>query len=180
MYQAPPFWLCRSRGGSTQRRAFGDENPYGAALPCSRASASPHQPNETKSATCTHGDLINRHPTDFSKSSTLPSCITKLFWWKWLKLTIIISFREAPRGFGEALARLRLHCSQNTMQRNSSPEELILQEDKAIKEQQKERHGDKKLLLKVKKQAPDRARTKPTSSGVLMRPCWLSKTKLIN
>lgn len=106
MYQAPPFWLCRSRGGSTQRRAFGDENPYGAALPCSRASASPHQPNETKSATCTHGDLINRHPTDFSKSSTLPSCITKLFWWKWLKLTIIISFREAPRGFGEAQTSL--------------------------------------------------------------------------
>lgn len=106
MYQASCFWLYRSRGVSTQRHAFGDENPHGAALPCPQAPASLHQPKETQSAAFTHGDLINRHPTDFSKSSTLTPSITKLFWWKWLKLTIIISFRYAPRGFGEAQASL--------------------------------------------------------------------------
>lgn len=72
----------------------------------SRASAPLHQPKETQSATFTHGDLINRHPADFSKSSTLTPSITKLFWWKWLKLTIIISFRDAPRGFGKAQTSL--------------------------------------------------------------------------
>lgn len=46
----------------------------------------------------------------------------------------------------EASARLRLHCSQNTMQRNLSPDELILQEDKVIKELQKERLRGKKTV----------------------------------
>lgn len=98
-YKAPHFWLCSSRRVSTRRRAFGDENPYGVAQHRSWALASLHQPYETKSATFTYGDLINMHPTDLSKSRTLLSSITKFFWWKWLKLTIIICVRDAPRGF---------------------------------------------------------------------------------